>query len=259
MKSDIDRWFELAQCPEKFDWQLICFPFAGGYAEYYLPWRKYLTDCALFPVQLPGRSFRWREDFCLNMDDLTNRLSDVIAYRIHAEKPLVFFGHSMGGYIAYMLAKKIRMKHGISPQLLVTSATPAPSFWKNNRKLSNLTEKSFERFFINLGGFHPELLKHPDFMKKQLHILRQDLHLCESCHVLEPAQFDFPILSLTGSQDIYVLPEQIVLWRQETCREFAGITMEGNHFYLNEQAQTIIALIKKSIALKQLDKEATAT
>jgi medium-chain acyl-[acyl-carrier-protein] hydrolase len=237
-----NSWLQLSQIPSDAEWSLICFPFAGGYAEYFLPWHKQLEKCALYPVQLPGRSYRWQEGVLTQIDELLDALVSVLLPVIR-ERPYVLFGHSMGGYIAYSFAKRIKALAEKDPTCMIVSSVPAPEHWLARKNLSELSEAEFEVFFKKLGGFHPELLKHESFIKLQMSLLRQDIMLCESCGYEGQAEFGFPIVALGSTQDEYVSFESMVGWGKETQHTFVNKQMEGDHFYLNQNLDKIFSLI----------------
>lgn len=239
-----NEWLKLSSVPEDPALNLICFPFAGGYAEYFLPWTKALSNVALYPIQLPGRSYRWKESVFLNVNHLVDALLPKMI-PIFQEKPYVLFGHSMGGYIAYHCAKKIKECGLTQPISLIVSAVPSPILWTGEKHLSLLSPKEFMDFFLELGGFNPEILKHESFMKLQMELLRQDVQLCENCQYEGSAEFDFPIFALSAKHDVYVSYEDMRFWSQETNDTFQLEQVEGDHFYLNHQVDKIISIIQR--------------
>lgn len=247
MKNELDKkWLQLSQTPADAEWSLICFPFAGGYAEYFLPWHKQLDKCALYPVQLPGRSYRWQESIYVSINELVDALISVLLPVIN-QKPYVLFGHSMGGYIAYSFAKRLQEMKEKSPLGIVVSSVPAPVHWRARKNLSELSELEFDAFFKKLGGFHPELLKHESFIKLQMSLLRQDILLCESCNYENPAELPYPLIALGSTQDEYVSFESMQGWKNETQSTFISRQMNGDHFYLNNNLDKIFSLIKSMV------------
>lgn len=244
-----DPWLRLSQIMPQAEYNLICLPFAGGFAEYFLPWRNHLgTRVQLCPIQLPGRSYRWQEPVITEIDSLLEAFIPQIEGLI-SEKPYVIFGHSMGGYIAYQLCKTLAKRQLPLPGLLVVSSVPAPQHWTSRKLLSELSEIEFSQFFLKLGGIQPELLKHESFIKMQMSLLRNDIALCESCKYTQPAQFTFPMLALGGSEDEYVSMPSMAAWAAETTADFAIHSLAGNHFYLNHHLPLIFELIKKRMTI----------
>ncbi len=240
-------WFELATLPKEAPWNLICLPFAGASAEYFLPWRHDLHPIGICPVQLPGRATRWQEPAFHDMDDLVEALLPHLLPMIN-KKPYVLFGHSMGGQIAYSLALKIQSLELPPPLCLMVSATSAPSTWGQRKKLSLLSDEEFETFFKELSGFHPEILKERSFMAMQMKLLRSDIRLCESLVAAESPQLTSPLVVFSGSTDPLVSVENMSLWQHEAAGTFRHETIEGHHFYLTEKKDKLLALIKQHVA-----------
>ena len=245
---DDNPWLTLANKPDNPEWNLICFPFAGGYAEYFLPWYRKINACGLYPIQLPGRSSRWKEPALTHIDALIDAITPVLLPIIE-QRPYVLFGHSMGGYISYAFAKKMKTLGAREPLSLVVSAIPAPNTWQNKEKLSELPNEEFSDFFKALGGFHPEILKHESFISSQMALLQKDVMLCESCQYDRPAQFAYPIIALSANEDPYVTYDKMDAWRDETTNEFQLKDMIGDHFYLNknQNIDQILTLIQNEV------------
>jgi medium-chain acyl-[acyl-carrier-protein] hydrolase len=240
-------WHKLAQTADNADYNLICLPFAGGFAEYYLSWRHHLSaDTNLCPVQLPGRSYLWQETAYTDMQPLLNAMLPALTPLL-TSRPYILFGHSMGGYIAYEFCKRLKREQLPLPEILAVSSVPAPQYWRSRKMLSELTEQEFYHFFIKLGGFPPEILKHEAFVKMQMSLLRSDIMLCESCVYQAPAEFTFPVIAMGGNEDEYVMMQSMAAWQAETSSDFSLHEMHGHHFYLNEHLPAMLQLIKNRI------------
>ena len=90
-------------CPERPT--LFCFPFAGGGASAYNSWiQKMQGKITVCPIQLPGREERIMEKPYSNMVDMLDELEENIWESIKGS--YAFWGHSMGGKIAYELERE---------------------------------------------------------------------------------------------------------------------------------------------------------
>jgi pyochelin biosynthesis protein PchC len=80
--------------------RLVCFPHAGGAASAFLPFTRRLdADVEVLAVQYPGRQDRRGEPFVDSVNGLVDGLLPALLTR--ADRPLAFFGHSMGATVAF--------------------------------------------------------------------------------------------------------------------------------------------------------------
>lgn len=94
-------------CPERPT--LFCFPFAGGGASAYNSWiQKMQGKITVCPIQLPGREERIMEKPYSNMVDMLDELEESIWESIKGS--YAFWGHSMGGKIAYELERRMEKR-----------------------------------------------------------------------------------------------------------------------------------------------------
>ncbi len=83
--------------------RLIAFPHAGAGATAFQRWSPTLhQDIELYAVQYPGREERAHEAPLCQPQSLINQL--IPALQPLQDKPLIFFGHSLGGRVALALA-----------------------------------------------------------------------------------------------------------------------------------------------------------
>src|SRR6516165_6814738 len=87
--------------------RLFAFAHAGGGASIFRLWVPELApEINVYPVQLPGREGRWREPAVTRLSDLVTQLAE--ALQSFFRPPFAFFGHSMGAFIAFELARYVR-------------------------------------------------------------------------------------------------------------------------------------------------------
>ena len=86
---------------------LFIFPHAGGSAQYYVPFAKtFSTDIKRVAVQYPGQ--RGKQDFAsfTSLPALADQVGKWVSPEQNHEGPISFFGHSMGGLLAFEVARR---------------------------------------------------------------------------------------------------------------------------------------------------------
>lgn len=95
--------------PDVVRLRLICFPYAGAGASVFGRWpASFPPDVEIIAVQLPGRESRISEPVAGNLRDYVSPLVDAIAPL--SDKPMAFFGHSMGALLAFDTAQALRAR-----------------------------------------------------------------------------------------------------------------------------------------------------
>jgi len=209
--------------------QLFCFPYAGGGATMYLPWRdKISKDIELFAIQLPARGELFLEEPITNMDILVERLyQEILPY---LRRPFAFFGHSMGGVIAYALLKKIEQNSNYRANFIVISASKPPFeyYGKDEHLLDNQALKSK---LVSHNATPKEVLESDELMELILPIYRADLELVGSYNPPKTPKVQSKAYLFNGIEDMS--KERIMQW-SNYFREIAEYyEFNGGHFFIN--------------------------
>ena len=219
--------------------RLFCFPFAGGDV---IDFRDWCNDCPddveLFAVQLPGRGLRFQERPVTNMEVLVKSLGMAILSQI--DRPYIFFGHSLGGRIAFALAEWIKKFRAPAPSLLAVSASLAPGARAPN--VSNLSDSAFCLYLEGLGGISREALINRELMDLVIPRVRADFILHDSL-APDPVLLDCPILACGGHDDSDVTETDLDRWRYVTSGPFARRMFPGGHFYLQKERAELMSVL----------------
>src|SRR4051812_48826937 len=104
---------------------LVCVPHAGAGASAYASWRHLLpADVLLHSVQLPGREDRLGEPLPADLGAVADRVAPCLDRQTRS-RPLVLFGHSMGGLLAYALAQRLEEAGRPVAHVVVSGCLPA--------------------------------------------------------------------------------------------------------------------------------------
>lgn len=238
--------------------RLFCFPYAGGGASIYRQWPPALpAQVEICPITLPGREMRLRETLYTRLTPLVEALAEALEPSL--DRPFAFFGHSMGGLIAFETARELRRQGYPQPLHLFISARAAPHISRIDPPLSHLPDAAFaSELQRRYAGIPAAIFHDPELMALYLPILRADLELLETYSYSAEEALDFPISAYGGMQDLMVTPDKITPWQKQTSREFNRALFPGNHFFLQSQQTQLLATLSGALTriLNRLDDDA---
>jgi pyochelin biosynthetic protein PchC len=225
--------------------RLICFPWAGGGASAY---RRFAS---LFPgeietlaVQYPGREDRFEEDKLLRMDSLVKHVLDDLVHIF--DRPLVFFGHSMGALVAYEVAQALKQKSGREPRQLIVSGSGSPdNEGSYERCPADASDDDLISNMQRLGGTPPEILGNKKIVHALLPVLRADYEVLDNYSPVQATRLSCPIIACAGDADPSVSPVSMKAWRQYTTGAYREHWFTGDHFYLNAQPKVLARSLRE--------------
>ncbi len=209
--------------------RLVCFPHAGGAAGYYQAWPKHLpAEVDVVAVQYPGRQDRLGDPPVADMRTMAESVA--AALQPLADRPLVFFGHSLGSALAYEVARVMEGVMGTPPAILFASARMAPHAAKPS-DLSRQGDQALIAHLTKLGGMAPQILADEELLGLVMPAIRADYRLLEDYRPTHLARLSTPVAAMVGTADEAVEAASAATWSDAT-REFLGVTeFPGGHFY----------------------------
>lgn len=227
--------------------RLFCLPYAGGSAAVYRAWGRRLSDTLeLHAVQLPGRGWRLREAPSRSLEGLALRIADAIVPL--ADRPIVLFGHSMGAWLALLVARSLE-RRGIEPVALLVSGRQAPSLGCVHPPLSHLDDDQFvNEVQRRYGGIPAVIRADPDLLELLLPALRADLESLERYSHTAGPQLHCPVVALGGADDALVPVDALAAWAEETTARFEVETFPGGHFYFQDDPRPLLDFIERRFA-----------
>ena len=210
---------------------LVCIPHAGGGASTYGRWPDaFAPRVKVCTVQLPGRESRYREPL---LRDLNGAVADLFAQTVHlADRPFALFGHSMGGLLAFELARRLRDELGREPVRLYISACRAPGLRQVDPPLTHLADGEFTAELARrYGGIPAAILADADYMAAVLPAIRSDFTILENYRSRDGLPLSCPITAFGADEDRVIPLSALPGWRSETTGEFSLKIFPGDHFY----------------------------
>lgn len=229
--------------------RLVCFPHAGGSARYFLPVSRSLSpSIEVLAIQYPGRQDRRNEPGIDDLEKLAGLIGDVLAPL--ADRPLTFFGHSMGATLAFEVARRFEAKNTVLSGLFV-SARRAPSRHRDERSYQ-LNDEGLLAEVRRLAGASAELPGFEQFVRMALPSIRSDYKAAETYRYTPGSDLTCPIFALVGDNDPMASVEEARWWRNHTSAAFELRVFPGGHFYLDHQWADILDMLAKHLAIRGL-------
>ncbi|MBY0084103.1 thioesterase II family protein [Brevibacillus brevis] len=233
--------------------KLFCFPYAGGLPSIYYGWKRVVSPALLEidPIEvrpsLIGDSMVLSTSFYEVLEDVYNRITPELG-----EEPFAFFGHSMGGLIAFELTRKLLQNGKPLPQHLFLSASRVPHAYQKLVKTYNLPHDEFIESLRTLGGTPNEVLDNHEILEVFLPMIRADFQAVQTYEMNNelPKQIPVNMTVLFGKEDSIEI-QDIVAWRDYCGGECKFYPMPGGHFFIHQQMNTIMVIIQDTLKVEQ--------
>jgi surfactin synthase thioesterase subunit/short-subunit dehydrogenase/acyl carrier protein len=228
--------------------RLFCFPYNGGTSSIFLPWSEGLPpDIEVCIIQLPGQIDRPSEKHFEQLATVVEKLAEVLLP--YLDKPFAFYGHSIGGTIAFELARQLRREYNLSPAHLFVGASPAPQLPYPYPSVveiyeSERNEQAPFSYLVESVQQNTELIRFllPGFKAGSL--------MLENYVYSDEEPLVCPISVFGGMQDNTITQKHLSAWHEQTRSHFKLQIFPGNHLFMHgDQKQLLEVLSHELIAL----------
>ena len=225
------NWFESLPRSKAPRLRVFCFPYAGGSADVYRSWRRWLPEqIDLCLVHLPGRGRNMGRRAFSQLAPLVAEIADHIS--LVTDIPYAFYGHSMGGLISFELARELSQQQRTGPKHLFVSGCRAPQYPRDEPLTFNLPHDAFIAELKKLKGTPEEVLANSELMELFLDLLRADFELVETYQYHPGEPLSCPITVYGGIQDERIPVEACHQWQNQTSASCKVRMFHGDHFFV---------------------------
>ncbi|MEV6908298.1 alpha/beta fold hydrolase [Amycolatopsis sp. NPDC051071] len=232
-----DSWFRRFHAAPDAKARLVCLPHAGGSASFYFPVSRALApEIEVLAVQYPGRQDRRNEPFLTSVDALADSITALL--RDKTDRPLAFFGHSMGAMIAYEVVRRLE-KASLPVAKLFVSGRRAPSR-PRNESVHTRSDEGVLAELRRLSGTEMDLLGDEDVVRMILPAVRNDYRAVETYRHTHEEPISTPVVAFTGNADPVATVDEVGSWADHTDGGFDLVTLEGGHFFLTRHQDVIL-------------------
>lgn len=221
------------------------FPYAGGNKYSYQLYIHKLADTFnVIALEAPGRGARFKEPLCSDLEEVALDFFGQI--KDHLDRPYVFFGHSMGSWLAYLVTHLIREHELLQPKHLFFTGSGNPALYRPTVIRHKLNKQDFFSHLVDLGGLAPEVLNNNALLDYFEPILRADFMAVECYQHKSHPPLTMPITVCIGDNEPNITYSMAKAWESATLAQCEVLVFKGNHFFILEHFEEVSALIAKN-------------
>lgn len=227
----IGRWLLSSRKHVEAPLRILCFHSIGVGASLFTHFLLNPPESSeVVAVQTPGRENRLGEPLIEKFDVLMDQLYPQVLCLL--DKPLVFWGHSFGGIVAFEIMRRLRAQQRALPIHFIVTGTASPDYlrvWQRRDVLLRVAvEENTPEYLLSLSRY----LDDPRFVRSILPLMRRDMPLLMSYLYQAEKALSVPITAFAARQDDMVYRDEIEPWCQHTDRKFELIEVDGDHWFL---------------------------
>jgi surfactin synthase thioesterase subunit len=221
---------------------LYIFPHAGGSANFYVPFsREFSTDVKRIAVQYPGQRDGYGLPPLASIPGLADEIFEMMKPAARAEDPVAFFGHSMGGLLAFEVALRFQAA-GHRVVALFLSACSAPGHIRY-KQIQGFSDNDMLDLVAKMTGTNPDFFEDEEFRVGVLPTLRAARAIA-GYNCPPETTVACPIYALIGDKDWIATRDDMMPWRERTTGDFAIRVFPGDHFYINNNLSELVREIE---------------
>jgi acyl transferase domain-containing protein/NADPH:quinone reductase-like Zn-dependent oxidoreductase/surfactin synthase thioesterase subunit len=237
--------------------RLICFHSMGVGASLFT---KFLleppADFDILAVQTPGRENRSAEAVVERAEELADQIVPHLLPLM--DRPVVFWGHSFGGIMAWEVVRRLRERHHREPAHFMISGTLPPHLihllQRRETMLKSMVADNSTEYLISLSRYVDDV----EFIKAILPPMRRDWPLLRDYRFVPASALNCPITAFAARRDDMVYVDEIRDWSEHTTAGFTLIDVDGDHWFLNRNRQHILETLQQIAIQQRSDKELVA-
>jgi surfactin synthase thioesterase subunit len=215
---------------------LYIFPHAGGEAKDYVPFsREFSPAVKRIAVQYPGQRDGYGLPPLASVPALADDIFELMKPKKQTDDPIVFFGHSMGGLLAFEVALRFQAA-GYRLVAVFLSACSAPGYIKA-KEFTGIADDDVLDFAAKMTGMN--FFAEEEFRVGVVPTLKAARAIA-GYNCPPESKLSCPIYAYIGDNDFIATEVDMEPWRERTTQEFELRVFSGDHFYLNNHLPELV-------------------
>jgi surfactin synthase thioesterase subunit len=176
------------------------------------------------------------------------RQVDAIVERLHSrielpDGPTIFYGHCLGGIVAYELALRLQREGRRGPDHLIVAGAVGPHLYVAPDAYTLAAPKLVELLQVLKFPHAARLRGDAGTGEKILDRVRADLEAMARYDYRAGEPLDVPITAIAFRHDLWSYPRRADTWSLHTARECRVVEWPGDHYYAMNSPQALAELI----------------
>jgi surfactin synthase thioesterase subunit len=217
---------------------LFCCPPAGTGPRAFRDWPGLLPSTVEVRVlALPGRDRRIAEPPAIDIA----AIADAVA--AGADRPYAFYGHSLGGRIAFEVTRELRRRGAPLPVRCYLGASRPPHSPDPRSAIALAPDDQLLDGVLDMGGMPPEVLDHPELRALVLPVLRHDFTWYHDYRLTDEPPLPVPLVVFAGTDDDVTPRDLAPEWARHTAAGLRVHELAGGHFFFETDARQVTELL----------------
>lgn len=221
--------------------RLVCFPHAGGAASVFHDWVDRVPEpVEIVAVQYAGRQDRGEEEPVADLETLASLLAADIGPLF--DRPVAFFGHSLGATIAFEVARRLRPRYPTPLARLVVSACRPPADHRPGGR-GVRSDADLRDYLARVGGRARLATENEELWQITVPALRGDLLMADTYRYTGGLPLTCPITVIAADGDDGCGLAEMRGWSEHTIGAMDEAVVPGDHFFLNAPPEELFTVL----------------